>query len=77
MTTQEQKTEAIRADECKHEIGRDAITHDGITHPSGAQKCLKCGETFEQILARDMRLLDWYGFNNCMSGIVFGDRRIY
>jgi hypothetical protein len=36
---------------CNHEdIGRDAITHNGITHPTGEQKCLTCNKTLKQIL---------------------------
>jgi hypothetical protein len=43
-------TAKITMTKCNHEIGREAIYHDGITHPTGEQKCLTCNLTFNQIL---------------------------
>ena len=35
---------------CDHELDWDVITHEGITHLSGEQKCLKCGKTLKELI---------------------------
>ena len=36
--------------ECNHEIGHNAIEHEGISHATGEQLCLLCKKTLKQIM---------------------------
>ena len=34
---------------CLHDIGHNSITHEGITHATGEQRCLTCHKTLSEI----------------------------